>query len=230
MYAELRALDEALLTAPGVRIEVGGGSTFMNRLYADVVSSDLKPAEHLDLVADALNLPLRAGSARALYLINCFHHLPDPGAFFAELHRVLAPGGGCLMVEPYFGPLARFFYARVFDTETYEPSQRDWIRPEAAVMHGANQALAWIVFERDRERFSREFADLRVVHARPLRSWVRYLLSGGLNFRQMVPQPLAPLLRGAEAALWPFRRLVALHHVVVLRKERIQFAECPPQP
>jgi hypothetical protein len=54
-------------------------------------------------------------------------------------------------------------------------------------MEGANQALSYIVFERDRERFERLFPDLEIVEQSWIANYPRYLLSGGLNFRQLLP-------------------------------------------
>lgn len=222
IYQTIRKADEELLSGDGARIELGAGATFLNSIHSDVISTDLKFSPYLQMAASATELPLRAGSVRALYMINCFHHIPDPRRLFRELARTLAPGGGCVIVEPYYSALAGAFYRRVFDTETFDPGQREWTTPDAEVMKGANQALSYLVFKRDREIFLREFPELRIVREEPLRCWVRYLVSGGLNFRQLVPQPLAPLVRAGELVLRPARTVLALHHLIVLRKEPIQ--------
>jgi hypothetical protein len=59
---------------------------------------------------------------------------------------------------------------------------------------------------------------LSLLLERPLDNYLRYLLSGGLNFRALVPGACAPLLRLCEFGLKPINRVVALHHVIVLRK------------
>ena len=61
-----------------------------------------------------------------IYGMNCFHHFPDPDRFFTELERVLVPGGGCVLVDPYHGPFARWLYPRLFATEGYDTDQVDW--------------------------------------------------------------------------------------------------------
>jgi len=50
---------------------------------------------------------------------------------------------------------------------------------------------------------------------------LRYLFSGGLNFRQMFPERFVFVLRFVEWFLSPFNRWLALHHVIVLRKESV---------
>jgi hypothetical protein len=59
------------------------------------------------------------------------------------------------------------------------------------------------------------------VHQQRLSNAWRYLLSGGLNFRQLVPSVLAPVIRVVEALQRPVDHVLALHHVIVLRKRPV---------
>ena len=70
----------------------------------------------------------------------------------------------------------------------------------------------------DRERFENRFPVLELVEQKWIRNYPRYLLSGGLNFRQLLPTFSIPLLKAMEVLLLPLGRLTALHHYVVLRK------------
>ena len=220
IYELCRNADERHFSGHGLRIELGSGSSLFKTYYPDILTSDVKRAPHLDLTLDAQNMQLDDASVRAFYGIHCFHHLPEPAKFFAELERVLVPGGGCVLVEPYYGLLAGMFYRRVFDTEHFNPQQAGWeLDPElVGSMSNANQALSYIVFKRDLDRFRREHPGLAVVEQRRLHNYARYLLSGGLNFKQLVPSFLGPLIRAGELVLSPIDGFAALHHMVVLRK------------
>lgn len=220
IYDLCRAADERHFSGAGMRIELGSGSSRFKHYHPDVLTSDVKHAPHLDLTLDAQDMALEDAAVRAFYGVHCFHHLPEPSRFFRELSRVLVPGGGCVLVEPYHGPLARVFYRRLFDTEHFDPAQAGWeLDPdEVGSMSNANQALSYIVFSRDRARFAREHGDLEIVAHTRLHNYARYLLSGGLNFRQLAPSVLAPALRLAERLAAPFDHPVALHHMIVLRK------------
>jgi SAM-dependent methyltransferase len=217
IYELFLALDREYFRGEGLRVEIGAGVSEFKTICPELVTTDIVPAEHLDLVLDAHAMEFEDGSVRAIFGMNCFHHLHDPSAFFRELERVLVAGGGCILLEPYFGPVAARFYKNLFDTETFDASQVAW-ESDAGVMENANQALSYIVFERDRERFVRDFPGLELVEQDWIGNYPRYLLSGGLNFRQLLPSWTIGLLKGVELLLRPFGRVAALHHYIVIRR------------
>lgn len=217
-YSTCITLDEKYFSGSGKRVEIGAGVSFFKQQHPEIVSTDIKRAENLDMVLDAQNMALEDNSVRAIYGINCFHHFPEPEKFFHELERVLVKGGGCILIEPYYGAVAKRFYKRLFETECFEPDQKEWTNYSAGVMKGANQALSYIVFIRDRKEFERLHPQLEIVLQRPLANYVRYLCSGGLNFRQLLPGFFSPVLKGVEFLLTPLHRVLGLHHVIVIRK------------
>lgn len=211
-------LDKKLLTGSGVRIEIGAGIAPIRNTYPDVLATDIVHSTGLDFALDAEAMELKDSSVRVIFGQNCFHHFPDPNRFFAELERVLEPGGGAILLEPYYGPFAEFLFRRMFTTEGFDKNFPTWETAAQGPMHGANQALSYIVFKRDRAEFEQRFPRLHIVHEETCNNYVRYLLSGGLNFRQLIPNWAAPTLSFVQLVLSPFRRLLALHHVVVIRK------------
>lgn len=219
-YDQCMSLDQRYFSGQGLRVEVGAGVSLFKQYYPEVTATDIKPSRYLDDVVDALAMPYQAESVRAIYAINCFHHLPSPDRFFAELARVLVAGGGCVLIDPYYGPLARWLYPRLFDSETFDMSQTSWESTDdrRGVMSGANQALSYLVFVRDRAIFRDRHPALELVGNRPLTSYPRYLMSGGLNFRQIIPSAAIGPIKLGERVLSPFARVLGLHHVVVIRK------------
>jgi hypothetical protein len=220
-YRLCRELDDRYFgDTPGLRVELGAGVSFLKGLYPDVMTTDVVPAAHLDAVVDAQATGFPDGSVRALYGMNCFHHFPEKEAFLRELSRIVPPGGGCVLIEPYYGPCASLLYKRLFTSETFE-KDAPWNQDAGArAMVGANQAASYVVFVRDRSRFDTLFPDLEIAHLEPLDNYIRYLLSGGLNFRPLAPAAATGLLRTVEALLRPVRRLIALHQIIVVRKRR----------
>ena len=73
-----------------------------------------------------------------------------------------------------------------------------------APLSAANMALPWIMFVRDRDRFEREFPEFRILSIRPFMP-LRYLLSGGVSVRSLVPASTFGLWRAIENALDSWR-------------------------
>jgi len=200
------------------RVELGSGAGFMKEVAPDVYTSDVKFLPFVDLVARGEELPFADSSLRAVYAINVLHHVSDPRSLFRELTRVLAPGGGVVMIEPYYGPVARFLFQRLFTSEAYEPHAREWSehgRDQPA--SGANQALSYVILRRDRARWEREFPQLELVLDQP-HTHLSYVASGGVNFRQLVPNGMVNAVSRLERLLAPIDRWLALQHTLVVRR------------
>jgi SAM-dependent methyltransferase len=213
-----RALADRLLPASGLEVELGAGIAPMRDSYPVVLATDIVAGQHLDRVLNAQDMDLPDSSVRVFYGQNCFHHFPHPDQFFSELERTLVTGGGAIILEPYYGPIASFLYKRLFSTEGFDKTFPSWETPVAGPMNGANQALSYIVFIRDRAEFERKYPLLQIVHEQMVDNYLKYLISGGLNFRQLLPDWTVGVINLAEKLLRPFNRWLALHHVVVIRK------------
>lgn len=219
-YDKCISLDKKYFgVSAGKRVEIGAGVSFFKKKYPEILSTDIKKAENLDMVVDAQAMPFENNSIRGIYGINCFHHFPDPDKFFHELERVLERGCGCVLIDPYYGFTARRFYKKIFDSETFDMTQKEWKNDALGFMNGANQALSYIVFKRDQELFEKRYPGLEIVLQRPLNNYLRYLFSGGLNFRQVFPSWFSPVIMFFEGLFYPINSLFALHQIIVIRKK-----------
>lgn len=219
MYTAILNAEKQFLTArDGIRVEVGAGVSILKSLDSEILISDIKKDEHLDLSLDAAQTHFAESSLKTLIGVNCFHHFPQVDHFFKEMMRVLKPGGGIILVEPYESVLGRFLYARMFKTETFDMNQKQWEQVTEGPMKGANQALSYLVFVRDRAAFEKKYPELEVLVRRPLPLWLRYLVSGGFNFVQLLPSFLFPMLKLVERLTGALSGLVALHVMIVIRK------------
>ncbi len=54
-----------------------------------------------DIVGDIHNLPLQSNSVDAILRLDILEHIEDPFKAAKELHRVLKPGGVCLVKTPF---------------------------------------------------------------------------------------------------------------------------------
>ncbi|QKV63224.1 methyltransferase domain-containing protein [Pseudomonas sp. 43A] len=207
------------IPAKGLEVELGAGVAPMRDTYRQVLATDIVAAPYLDQVVDAQNMELDDAGVAVFYGQNCFHHFPEPDLFFNEVKRTLKPGGGLILIEPYYGPLASTLYKRMFKSEGFDKAYGSWNTPATGPMNGANQALSFLVFIRDKEEFDRKHPSLEIVHQEVCNNYLRYLISGGLNFRQLLPNFCTPLIKLLEKILQPLNTLLGLHHIIVIRKK-----------
>ena len=168
----------------GLLIELGCGAGFLKKIEPKILCSDIIPQPSNDLTFSALNMPFENNSVSGIFMIDTFHHLPDSKLFLSEANRVLKTAGKIIMIEPVNSLWGRFIY-RNFHHEPFD-IRANWKISVEGPLTGANGALPWIVFIRDKSLFQEQFPNLkieRVTYQNPL----LYFLSGGLTYRQMLP-------------------------------------------
>jgi len=219
-YRALLADEASVPGRPGegALLELGSGGSLLRESCPRVITSDLVEGV-ADRVIDGRELPFPDASLRALFLTHVFHHIPDVERFLREAERVLVPGGVIAMIEVPHTPLARFFFRR-FHPEPYDDRAPTWAFDQSDAMLDSNQALSWIVFFRDRERFARLFPGFSIDPPRFL-PWLGYLVSGGVTRRNLVPDFLVPVFRTLDRLLRPLDPWLALHwHLTIRKRER----------
>jgi SAM-dependent methyltransferase len=210
--------DEATVPAdqPGILLELGSGGSYLAELRPDVITSDIVPGAASQVI-DARHIPYPDNSVRAIFLTHALHHIPQVEAFFAEAQRVLVPGGVVAMIEVAHTPLARAFFSHMHP-EPYDDRAHAWDFAQNDAMADANQALSWLVFVRDKQRFAVEFPGLQIEQFEYL-PWFSYLASGGVTRRSVLPGPLARVALAADVLTRPLGGLVSLHWHIRLRKQ-----------
>lgn len=188
----------------GLVVELGSGAGFVRETLPGTLRTDVIPYDGLDLATDATRLPFRDGAVRLICMMNVFHHIPDPAAFLSEAERCLMPGGRVFIVDQHVGPISRPLL-RYLHHEPFDPAAPEWDFVSTGPLSGANGALAWIVFRRDRDRFAHRFPGLELERYAP-HSPFRYWLAGGLKRWSLLPgwalRPATALDRGL-VRLWP---------------------------
>lgn len=197
-------------------LEIGSGGGFIKDIYPYVITSDVKKSRS-DLTLSAESLPFPDQSLDAIFAMHVLHHIPDVRKFFGEAVRTLRPGGGLILIEPYHGPLARYIYKRVHP-EPFDEHAPNWTLDPGGPMSGSNQAMSYLVFKRDYNEFRQQFPTLRLVKKRPF-GFARYIATGGLWLKPRIPSIGFPILRGLEFLLRPAMPWIALHHMLVVRKD-----------
>lgn len=213
-YAEIRSALPQDVGGPVV--EIGSGAGFLKQHVPGAITGDIMPNDLIDVRLDGQRLPFRDHTLKSIVMQNVFHHLPSPGLFLKEASRCLRPGGAVAMIEPWITPWSLAVY-RLFHHERTDPRQVVWEFISTGPMSGANQALPWIVFHRDRVRFEESFPGLGIEKI-TLHTPFCYLLSGGVGHAQMVPGNWFAALRRFENALKPLMPGIAMFATVVLKR------------
>jgi SAM-dependent methyltransferase len=202
-------LDE--LPVDGVILEIGSGAGFLGELCTRVLTSEVFLTPGVLLVADGRRLPFADGAFSAVTMTDVFHHIPNVAHFLKEAARCVRPGGRLVMIEPWRTPWAQWIY-RNLHSEPFEPNA-GWDIPATGPLSGANGALPWIVFQRDRARFDAEFPEWSVKEIRPMMPFA-YLISGGVSLRSLAPAFVYGLVRASERLIGEDRS--AMFALVVL--------------
>jgi putative flippase GtrA/SAM-dependent methyltransferase len=132
----------------GITVELGAGVAPVRDSYPHVLATDIVADPRLDMTLDAQSMALSDGSVHAIYGQNCFHHFPNPARFFGEAVRVLQPGGGIILIEPYYGAVASWVYPRLFASEGFDKKAPSWQTVQSGPMVGANQGVRFKVMRR----------------------------------------------------------------------------------
>jgi SAM-dependent methyltransferase len=196
-------------------VELGSGGGFLKEVMPDVITSDVLELPNVDKVFSALAMPFGDSSVDAFFMVDVLHHIPDAEAFFEEACRCLKSGGKIIMVEPAATPFGRFIYKN--SHHEHFDMTAGWRLDKTGPLSVANGAIPWIVFRRDRLIFEQKFPEFRVVRIRPHTPF-RYLVSGGLSLRQLLPSFMYPIVKAIEFLLTPLNPLLGLFQTIEVQK------------
>lgn len=219
-----QSIAAALPQSDKPALEIGSGGGFMRDYVKGLICSDIMPLPHNDMAMDACTrFPFDDESLRAITMVNTFHHLPDAESFLTEASRCLTPGGAIVMVEPWVTTWSKVIYSKLHH-EPFEPNTNTWQFESSGPLSSANGALPWIVFARDKEAMEQRFPELsveRVEVTMPL----RYLLSGGVSMRALVPNWSFGLWTGFENLLRPLLPQLGMFALIKVKKKSKQAAK-----
>ena len=217
IYQEWYCMIAASLPAgDGAVVELGSGAGFLRDFVPDLITTELFPCGNVDLVLDGTALPFAAASVRGLVMTDVLHHVPAPRRLFAEAARCVRPEGVLVCIEPWVTPWSQLVYTHLHH-EPFRPDAAEWGFPPRGPLSGANGALPWIMFARDRAQFEREFPEWHIDVIERMMPF-RYLVSGGVSLRSLMPGCTFGLWRGVVKLLQPWMDRVAMFARIVLRR------------
>jgi len=199
----------------GKIVELGSGGGFIKQIIPQAITSDLVKLPTADRQFSALQMPFAKNSVGTLLMLNVFHHLGDPLKFLQEASRVLQPGGKIMMIEPANTWWSRRMFKN-WHHENFNP-QTGW-QQQPNRLAAANDALAWIILSRDRQKFVKLLPQLKITKME-LHTPLLFLLSGGLSYRQFVPNFTYRLFKWVEYLLQPLNNLLAIFMTIIIEKK-----------
>jgi SAM-dependent methyltransferase len=220
IYKEWYATLKGTLPAgKGGVVEIGSGAGFMSEFIPDLITSDVFYNQGANLVFDGQWLPFKDKSLRAIVMTDVLHHLPMVHSFFNSAARCVREGGVISMVEPWLTPWSKIFFRHFLD-EPFDPKSEAWEFIKSGPLSGANVALPWILFERDRYLFEHQFPQWRIQRLNPIMP-LTYLLSGGVSLRNLMPAWTFPFWHAIEKGLTHLTSM-ALFAIIVLVRTNLQ--------
>jgi len=199
----------------GQVLELGSGSGYLRQFIPGAIHSEVFWCSNANVIADACSLPFPAGSLRAIVMTDVFHHIPRADHFLNEARRCLRSGGRIVMIEPWVSHWSRLIWH--VHPEPFLPDSCSWDIPKGGPLSGANIALPWIVFKRDRNLFKSKFPEFEVVEVLPMMPF-SFLLSGGLSMRSLLPVTCYGFVRNVEAMLSPWMDQIAMFATFTIAK------------
>jgi len=203
-----RVIQSRIPTGNGRVLELGSGAGYLRRFVPEAIRSEVFFSRNVDLVADARSLPFATRSLKSIVMTDVFHHIPDVSAFFREAARCLRPKGRIIMVEPWVTSWSKWVFGNLHH-EPFLPTAERWEIPSEGPLSGANGALPWIVLMRDRSRFHEQFPTFLINEIRPMMPF-KYLVSGGVSLRSLMPGVSYVLWEWLEHALAPWNHKLAM--------------------
>lgn len=209
-------LAGALPPGPQQVLELGSGAGFLGDYIAGLITSEVFHCPWVTVVLDGRHLPFGRGQLRGVVMTNVLHHIPEPLQLLHEAARVVRPGGVVAMIEPWSTPWSGLVYRRLHH-EPFDPQSEALTVQGGGPLSAANGALPWILFERDRSLLASRCPQWHVECVRPMMPW-RYLLSGGVSMRTLMPAWSSGPWRAVERAVQPWMQFWAMFALIVLRR------------
>ena len=201
-------------------LELGAGGGFLSQMAPGILPSDITYLQGIVLVMRGENIPVADGTLKGIVMTNLLHHIPEPRHFLKEATRCVHPGGIITMIEPWVTPRSRLVYQNLHH-EPFRPDADNWEFKSSGPLSGANGAVPWMIFQRDRSIFEREFPQWRIEIIRPIMPF-RYLISGGLSYRSLVPEWSFNFWRWLENTFYLFLNRFGMFAYIQLRRNGLE--------
>ncbi|MBO6975433.1 MAG: hypothetical protein JJ844_07060 [Prochlorococcus marinus CUG1435] len=178
-------ISKSLSKIDGINIELGCGASFIDQVNKSIKKTDIFLNSNTDFKINAMDIGKNfENKVSNLILVNVFHHISDPELFLKSAEKSLLSGGRIIMIEPSNNYWSRLVYKFV-GHEPFDIKQIGWEFQSRDPLLDSNQALSWIIFERDYEKFKKLFPMFSIIKKKNMMPF-SYLLSGGHSFNTRI--------------------------------------------
>ena len=215
LYKEWYELISKFLTEiDGINIELGCGASFIDQINKSIKKTDVFLNSNTDFKLNAMDIGKDfENKISNLILVNVFHHISDPELFLKSAEKSLLSGGRIIMIEPSNNYWSRLVY-KFIGHEPFDTSQIEWEFQSKDPLLDSNQALSWIIFERDYEKFKNLFPMFSLIQKKNMMPF-SYLLSGGHSFNTRIGR-LVRIIRKFERLF--FDKYLGMFKLICLEK------------
>ena len=215
LYKEWYVLISQLLSEiDGINVELGCGASFIDQINNSIKKTDVFLNSNTDFKLDAMDIGKEfENKISNLILVNVFHHISDPEVFLKSAEKSLLVGGRIIMIEPSNNYWSRLVYKFV-DHEPFDTKQIEWEFDSKDPLLDSNQALSWIIFERDYEKFKNLFPMFSLIQKKNMMPF-SYLLSGGHSLNTRIGK-LIRITRSFEKFF--FDKYLGMFNLICLEK------------
>ena len=178
-------ISKNLSVMDGINIELGCGASFINKTNKSIKKTDVFLNANTDFKLDAMEVGEKfEHKISNLILVNVFHHISNPELFLKSAEKSLLEGGRIIMIEPSNNFWSKLVY-KFIGHEKFDTKQIDWNFTSKDPLLDSNQALSWIIFERDLNKFKNSFPMFSIIKKKNMMP-ISYLISGGHSFNTRI--------------------------------------------
>jgi len=203
----------------GPVLEIGSGGGFLKKFIPNLITSEVFRVNDIDIVLDGKSLPFKKAFLKGIVMCDVFHHIPNIKSFLDEASYCIKPGGSIVMLEPWVTAWSRLIYNHLHH-EPFDTGTKQWHFKNGKPLSVSNQALPWIVFDRDRTFFKKQYPEWQIDKI-ILHTPFCYLLSGGVSHKNFMPGFLFEMCRTVEDIMQPFMQFLAMFALIRLTRKDI---------
>ncbi len=213
-YSEIRRSLPNTISGPV--LELGSGGLRLKKQIPGLINSDIQEMPNINISINGHALPLVNSILRGIVMVNVLHHLSSISLFLNDAARCMKHGGRIVMIEPWMTRWSTLVY-KYLHHESFDPADKGWHLSSHQSKSQENNALAWIIFKRDRKIFTEQFPQWDVKSIK-LHSPFCYLLSGGFTTRNLMPSGSYGMIKRFDRCFEPWINSWAMFATIIIER------------